>query len=176
MRYITAELRAKLSKPQGRLVKEKALVRLLRGSRGALVAVVGDVAAMALARKGVFPNLVVYDLKSRRKPLGRAAAKFIESLPARRLRASNPPGTLSQGIFSAMKRAFSAAGRAKEVVKLFIEGEEDLAVIPAVIAAPLKSIVVYGQPRKGLVVINVTKAAKKAVRKFYSKFSRTPSA
>ena len=176
MRYITAELRARLSKPQGRLMKENAAVRFLRRNRGSLVAVVGDVAAMALARKGVFPNLVVYDLKSRRKPLGRAAEKFIESLPARKLRASNPPGTLSDGIFSAMRRAFSAAGRAKELVKLFITGEEDLAVIPAVLAAPLKSIVIYGQPRKGLVVISVTKAVKKSVQKFYSKFSRTPPA
>jgi len=39
---------------------------------------------------------------------------------------------------------------------LMINGEEDLLVIPACIFAPENSIVLYGQPNQGLVIVKIT--------------------
>jgi len=39
-------------------------------------------------------------------------------------------------------------------------GEEDLATIPAVVYAPIGSIVIYGQPKEGVVLIKVTPETK----------------
>ncbi len=41
---------------------------------------------------------------------------------------------------------------------LKIEGEEDLLALPFFLLAELSSVVVYGQPFEGMVVVRVTKA------------------
>jgi uncharacterized protein (UPF0218 family) len=43
-----------------------------------------------------------------------------------------------------------------EEVHLVVDGEEDLLTLIAVLYAPEKSWVVYGQPREGAVVVEVT--------------------
>jgi len=173
MKFLTKELRAALSKPQGKLMSGAAAAKALRKARGTIIAIVGDAAAFTLRKAGIAPSLIVYDLKTKRRPVASSERRFFESLPARKLVAVNPPGTLTTALFSAMRRAFSAARRGK-AAKLFVKGEEDLGVIPAVIAAPLNALVVYGQPDKGLVVIRVTAAAKKKVQKIYARFSKKP--
>ena len=51
-----------------------------------------------------------------------------------------------------------------------IDGEEDLAVLPLVMEAPLGSLVFYGQPGVGVVSIHVNKDSKKMVAEILSKF------
>ena len=48
--------------------------------------------------------------------------------------------------------------------RVLVEGEEDLLTLAAVLCAPLGSLVVYGQPREGIVVIKVTELMKETVR------------
>jgi len=43
-----------------------------------------------------------------------------------------------------------------ELVHIVVDGEEDLLVIVAVLYAPEGSLVVYGQPGEGIVVVRVT--------------------
>jgi hypothetical protein len=51
-----------------------------------------------------------------------------------------------------------------ELVRIVVNGEEDLAVIPAVVEAPLGAAVVYGQPNKGMVIIAITQERKKKAK------------
>ena len=44
----------------------------------------------------------------------------------------------------------------EESVRITVDGEEDLLVIPACIYAPDKSVVLYGQPNEGMVIVPVT--------------------
>jgi hypothetical protein len=53
--------------------------------------------------------------------------------------------------------AVNLAGRAK----VQVNGEEDLLTLAAVLSAPSGSIVVYGQPRRGIVVVSVNDDSKK---------------
>ena len=58
---------------------------------------------------------------------------------------------------------------------VLVDGEEDLAVIPLVIAAPDGAIVLYGQPRQGVVFRIVNSEAKYTARQFLSHFIRSDS-
>ena len=41
-------------------------------------------------------------------------------------------------------------------VRIMVNGEEDLLVIPVCIYAPDNAVVMYGQPNEGLVIVQVT--------------------
>jgi len=43
-----------------------------------------------------------------------------------------------------------------EKIKIIVEGEEDLATLPAILYSPPGSAVVYGQPNEGSVLVDVT--------------------
>lgn len=68
----------------------------------------------------------------------------------------NPHGHITAELFQAMKNAFNA----KEKETILVEGEEDLAVLPALLIAPLGFSIFYGQPNEGLVQIQVTEENK----------------
>lgn len=44
----------------------------------------------------------------------------------------------------------------KQTYVILVSGEEDLAVIPCILLSPLETLVLYGQPDKGMVEIEVT--------------------
>jgi len=44
----------------------------------------------------------------------------------------------------------------KRKLAVLVEGEEDLLVLPLMAEAPIGSVIIYGQPHEGLVVITVT--------------------
>jgi hypothetical protein len=58
----------------------------------------------------------------------------------------------------------------KVVIK--VNGEEDLAVIPVALAAPLDCEIYYGQPGKGVVKIKVTERVKNEIKLLISKFTQ----
>jgi uncharacterized protein (UPF0218 family) len=54
-----------------------------------------------------------------------------------------------------------------------VDGEEDLAVIPLILAAPLGAIVLYGQPHKGVVMRTVNRKAQQTAQHFLNHFIRS---
>jgi uncharacterized protein (UPF0218 family) len=69
----------------------------------------------------------------------------------------NPQGTITEEAITAIRRALESNSQ----VHLIVDGEEDLLTLIAVLHAPERSLVVYGQPYEGIVVVKVT-AEKKA--------------
>jgi len=53
-----------------------------------------------------------------------------------------------------------------------IKGEEDLLTLPAVLFAPLDSVVCYGQPGKGMVLVKVTEEKKRGALKIAEKMMK----
>ena len=51
-----------------------------------------------------------------------------------------------------------------------IQGEEDLLALPAILLAPLGSVVIYGQKDLGVVVVEVTEEKKEEVKKIINLF------
>jgi uncharacterized protein (UPF0218 family) len=76
----------------------------------------------------------------------------------------NPPGSISQQLQNAVSGSMKNIGRSQRT-RIVVNGEEDLAVIPAVIEAPLGTAVVYGQPSEGMVIIVTTREKKEKARR-----------
>ena len=55
---------------------------------------------------------------------------------------------------------------------IFVDGEEDLLAIPAVLESPDNALVVYGQPSEGLVVVTVSPQTKSDVRKIMNRMTK----
>jgi len=55
-------------------------------------------------------------------------------------------------------------------VRIVVDGEEDLATLPALVAAPRGSSVVYGQPGDGMVHVAVIEAQTDEARQLLGRF------
>ena len=156
---LTEELREDLKKPLGKLVEGEMPQPYLKASEefknAPFLVTVGDVVTENVLRVGIKPSLAIYDHKTKRKEY----EPDIE-LGAVVLTTKNPPGTITKALLNAVKKSFELVKRGKRVY-LKVNGEEDLAAIPAVIYAPEGALVIYGQPDKGIVLIKVTPECKR---------------
>ncbi|MFH0922831.1 MAG: DUF359 domain-containing protein, partial [Candidatus Micrarchaeota archaeon] len=84
------------------------------------------------------------------------------------LKARNAAGTVSRSLDNAMRKAIHA----KKRVLVKVKGEEDLAVLPAVLVAPLNSVIAYGQPGDGAVIVRVTEKIKEKAAKIMKALER----
>ncbi len=128
---------------------------------------VGDAVTKNLLENDLTPDISIVDFKIRRKVVHKNIAEFgfrdIKVFESAR----NKPGTLSYGAYTKL------LGLIKEEARpavLRINGEEDLMTLLAIFLAPLNSLIVYGQPDEGIVVVEVTEEKKEKARQFLSKF------
>ncbi len=112
---------------------------------GCMIIAVGDVVTQNLVDAGILPDVAVIDGSTMREPCNRAL-----DLRVPEVRVSNPAGMITGALIQAIEDAMEG-----EPSLIRVEGEEDLAVIPAVMAAPDGACILYGQPSEGVVVIKV---------------------
>jgi uncharacterized protein (UPF0218 family) len=105
------------------------------------------------------PDLAIVDNKTKRLPTPDHVQKSLEHDRYKTIEVKNPPATLTQGLVDVIRESL----RGKERVKIVVDGEEDLATLPAILYAPLGSAVVYGQPNEGSVLVIVTPEKKKQI-------------
>lgn len=130
---------------------------------GCITYAVGDVVTHNLQKKGIIPDVAVVDGYTMRSPCRRVPVIHGECI-----RVKNPAGTLTDDLISALEHAIG-----HPPFTVIVDGEEDLAVIPLVIAAPDGAIVLYGQPHQGVVLRTVNSEAKYIARQFLSHFIRS---
>lgn len=158
MLKLTEELREECSKPFGRLysgnnVEIKDIEELQDYS---ILICVGDVVSYVALNSGLDPHVILMDKKTKREFNEKIADKIDQlSQDYYVVKARNPTGCVSadlvQKIESSLSRALSG-----QRIKMVIEGEEDLAVIPLVCVLPQNSLIIYGQPHEGIVALKVT--------------------
>lgn len=132
--------------PIGNIIKKEVT------TNQAKIITVGDITTKYFLTHHITPNLAIIDLKTRRikqfdspQNIGFPAQQLFQTI-------SNPPGTISSALIAFMGQWNKNCS--PDV--LVIDGEEDLAVIPAVLMSPFHTRVFYGQPDQGLVEIKVT--------------------
>ncbi len=115
--------------------------------KDAYVITVGDRTTERMIGLGIVPSLQIVDglekRKKRRPPALCGATEITTDNPAAEI--------TTQSI-----RAIQTALAMPPPVRLHVNGEEDLLVIPACIHAPANAVVLYGQPDEGLVVVRVS--------------------
>lgn len=152
------EARVRFKAPFGDLYPEleDALPRLL----GHRIYAVGDVVTRNLIARGISPDIAIIDGHTMRIPCSHTPI-----LLAPRITVRNPPGTLTRNLIEAVDRA---VGNPPSLI--IVQGEEDLAVIPLVLAAPEGAMVLYGQPGEGVVVREITADAKRVAGEMIALF------
>ena len=127
---------------------------------GGTVYAVGDVVTRNLQKNGITPAVAVIDGHTMRSPCVRMPALRGECINVK-----NPAGTLTDELIRAL-----SFGVSHPPVTIIVDGEEDLAVIPLVLAAPQGSIILYGQPHRGVVMRTVNREAQETARHFLDHF------
>jgi len=157
---ITSELRIKLKKPIGTLIRGsfaetmRIFKNMTEKEKPAFIISVGDTVSKNLAENHMFPQLSIVDNRVMRRNVQSAP------LPAEKtIHVNNPQGTITEEAIGAIQEATKSNRRARIVV----DGEEDLLVLAAVLYSPENAFVVYGQPYEGVVVVKVTPEKKAEV-------------
>ena len=120
---------------------------------------VGDMVSATFIEAGFEPDVAIVDFNVERKLVSDDLAKTIKGYSVPEVKVENPAGVLTEDLWRTIKEA-------ETPVKIIVSGEEDLATLPATLFAPLGSVVIYGQPGEGLVVIEVTESKKDEFRKY----------
>lgn len=162
IRRLTPALREKLKSPIGLLIQGtsdetmKKLRELMKKEKPSRIISVGDVVSSNMTKHGISPQIMIVDNRVMRKRITPISLDADQTLHVK-----NPPGTLTDQAWSTIQEALSQTQRTKIVV----DGEEDLLTIIATLHAPEGSLVVYGQPREGIVVVKVTKQKKEMLQR-----------
>jgi uncharacterized protein (UPF0218 family) len=163
------ELRPELKNPLGRLCKGdglecvKAMSTDLSAARK--IAAVGDMTAFYLLESSIRPDVIIVDHKTKRAPLPDNIMHSLVRDNYKTVEVANPPATLTSALLDLIKYALCNGER----VKIVVDGEEDLATLPAILFAPQGSAVVYGQPNEGMVIVTVTPEKKEQIRNLMDK-------
>jgi len=150
-----------MRQPLGPVIAESDLVLHLRKSD--TIITVGDMVTLTLVNAGYPVALAVFDFKTRRWE-ERDFRWHLEKLPGDRARAQNPAATITRGLWTQLERAMLKVNTGGRVL-LEVEGEEDLAAIPAILLAPDGAKVLYGMPDRGIVVVTVEKRSRRMAKR-----------
>ena len=126
--------------------------------------VVGDVVSLAARKAGITPRLSVYDGRTERKEMT-GFASLVRDGELDETVVANPPGTITRNMAEAVRNALK-----REVPAIIrVEGEEDLALMPCILFAPVGTVIVYGWPGKGMMAVTTDDAVKERIRKLWNR-------
>ncbi len=154
MYAITEKLRAALKEPLGTIIPDASLHEFLKKG-GRRVCAVGDECAYRMLLSGVSPQIVIFDRMTRRAAVQGEVGRKISSYCASPVKVSNPAGSITEALESAIRQAFGNGSGC-----IMVDGEEDLATLVAMRESDDSWAIVYGQPDAGAVVVMGGEAAK----------------
>ena len=154
------DLRDQLKNPLGNLIsdndpnKENIIKKI---SAESIIITVGDRTTENMLQLGLKPQIQIIDGLEKRSECTVPADDTINT----KLSCKTPPGEITDESIQVIQKAFSS----ESPVRITVDGEEDLLVIPACIFAPENSVVMYGQPNEGLVIVTITPEIRAKVQK-----------
>jgi len=154
------DLRDHLKNPLGNLIRDndpnkENIIKEI--SAKSILITVGDRTTENILQLGLKPQIQIIDgLEKRNKRLVPTDVTINTNLSCK-----NPPGEITEESTQAIQKAFSC----KLPVRITVDGEEDLLVLPVCMSAPENSVVMYGQPNEGLVIVHITPEIRAKVQK-----------
>jgi uncharacterized protein (UPF0218 family) len=163
MRRLQETLRPELRRPFGKVVNNDELLRAIKDRKGLLISV-GDECSYLLIKAGVNPDVVVYDLRIKRKDVIGDIRDVLGKFDDGGVIVHNQAGVIMDELIESIKDALE-----KGKGKILVKGEEDLAALVVMMYAPNGSLIVYGQPDEGAVLVEENEEVRnRAVRSFES--------
>ena len=157
---LTPKLRIKLKEPLGTLIRGSfietmnRLKVLIKEENPPCVISVGDTVSRNLEKIQVHPKLSIIDNFAMRKVI-----QPVTLVADKTLRVRNPQATITEEAITAVQNSLKNDGS----TNIIVEGEEDLLTLIAILYAPENTLVVYGQPYEGIVVVKATSTKKEEV-------------
>ncbi len=116
-------------------------------SENSYIISVGDRTTEKMIDFDLIPSLQIIDGQEKREK--REPPKLEHAIE---LTVDNPAAEITSESISIIKNAFTL----QSPVRIFVNGEEDLLVLPVCVHAPENAVVLYGQPNQGLVIVRIT--------------------
>lgn len=124
------------------------------------VVAIGDLVSRTAIEEGLAPKVIVVDYRTERKPVGDDVVAIVSGYGKNVLRVKNPAATVTNALYHAVAQSLRLQGS----VRIEVDGEEDLAGLPVFAECELGTVVLYGMPGKGVVVVRVDEAMRQRAR------------
>jgi uncharacterized protein (UPF0218 family) len=159
-------LREELRKPFGQVVECSEIPKLVKP--GDKIIAIGDSVSTALILAGLSPSMIVWDGRSQRHPLGEGPLRILRKYaPLKKVR--NPPATITKAAWSLVSDSLQT-----DRASIFVDGEEDLLAIPAILNSGDGTKIVYGfPPKKGAILIDVDSKTRAVFQDILSRFEKS---
>jgi hypothetical protein len=159
MLRLPEDLRGAFKEPLGPIFTD---AEALLAEAGTPLVAVGDVVTYHLRLADCTPDVALVDGRTKREAVSGEIARV---LGRPHVEVENQPGTLSDDLLTALRDALDA----DESTVVHVDGEEDLATVPAIVAAPDGASVVYGQPDEGMVHVAVDEETRATARELLTR-------
>jgi len=165
---ITDRLKEELRRPPKTILEgdnfnvTRDLISYIKKKKFDYVVCVGDEVSRDLLGHGFKPRNIIVDGKVERKPTD-YLDKIIEPY-SNKFYVKNPPGGISKESWRVISEAL------KKESAVIVDGEEDLLAIPTILLAKNNSVVIYGQPSRGKVIVRIEECKKQKWRKRLGEF------
>ena len=113
---------------------------------------VGDVVSLTFRKHGIRPFLSIYDGMTERREMTEFAI-LVEDEDKEEV--VNPAGMITRQLVESIRRCIEGSGGL-----IRVDGEEDLALLPAILLAPVGADIVYGWPGKCMMRITTDEGIK----------------
>ena len=130
--------------PESQTTKENIIKHLPSDS---FIITVGDATTEKMLKFDIIPSLQIVDSREKRADRKLPSTTKIKT----NISCNNPAGEITEQSLEIIKNSFNL----EPPVRITVNGEEDLLVLPVCIYAPENSIVMYGQPNEGLVIVSI---------------------
>ena len=163
---LPSSMRSELKEPLGEIYTD---TETLLETTGDPIVAVGDIVNYHLVEAGRRPDVAIVDGKTKRERVERRVLDAIEGFDDR-IDVANPQSTITDDLLEAFATAIDGEGSTVIVV----DGEEDLASLPAVLGTPEGGTVVYGQPDEGMVSVPVDADSRERCRDLIGRMQSDP--
>lgn len=124
---------------------------------------IGDIVAETILQSDLRPFLIIVDYRTKRT----IRRGYITGLEVKeKYKVANPPGMVSLKALNILRDALTNDSIQAPILVEII-GEEDLLVLPSILYSRDKTIIVYGQPDKGMVIVEVDSITRKTALNFW---------
>ena len=152
-----------LKKPFGTLVVEKEINKrkiMLMLDSATKIITVGDATTERIVSFGITPDIAVIDGVERRSLRNHSI-----NYRAKEMFCTNPAGMISDEAIEVLQKALEAS----TPIRIKVQGEEDLLALPLFGMAPKGSVVLYGQPLEGMVLVNINEEKQNQAKELMNK-------
>jgi len=164
-------LKEELRKPLGKVFFDtKNLIKFIKEKKSAFIFSVGDIISYYLIKNKISSHLLIFDFKTKRGEVDRQIKKVLGNYFTTRI--INQAGTINKNTFITIKNCVEKILSKKEKQKIFVDGEEDLLALPAILFSPLNSLVFYGHWQFGVVGVEVNEEIKEKIFGLLNKFEK----